>query len=51
MARMFTAETLLRGKALSSFGVHACQTSRYLGHEVRLGRREAANVGNPDERW
>jgi hypothetical protein len=48
---MFTAETLLQGRALSSFGAHACQPSRILGHEVRLGRREAADVGNPDERW
>jgi hypothetical protein len=51
MARMLTAETLLRGITLSSFGAHACQPSRVLGHEVRLGRREAAHHGNPDERW
>jgi hypothetical protein len=48
---MFTAETLLREQAPLSFGAHACQSGPLLGHEQRPERRDAATIGNPDERW
>jgi hypothetical protein len=51
MARMFTAESLLREPTPSSFGAHACQPGSILGHEQTPDRRDAAKVGNPDERW
>jgi len=49
MARMFTAETLLRGKAPSSVGARACELGQGLAHEVRLGRR-GTEPGTPDQR-
>jgi hypothetical protein len=49
MARMFTAETLLQGRTLSSFGAHAWQAGRSVEHDARPERRDAAKAGNPDE--
>jgi hypothetical protein len=51
MARMFTAESLLREPIPLSFGAHTCQPGSLLGHEQKPDRRDAAKVGNPDERW
>jgi len=51
MARMFTAETLLQGRALSSVGARACEPGRSLEHEARSGRRSIAVVGDPGNRW
>jgi hypothetical protein len=51
MARMFTAESLLREQTPSSFGARTCRPGSLLGHEQRPERREAVTVGNPDERW
>ncbi len=51
MARMSTAESLLREQTPLSFGAHACQPGSLLGHEERSERREAVKVGKPDERW
>jgi hypothetical protein len=51
MARMFTAESLLREPTPSSFGAHTCQPGSRLGHEQTPDRRDAVTVGNPDERW
>jgi hypothetical protein len=50
MARMFTAETLLQGRTLSSFGAHAWQAGRSIEPDARSERREnAGRAGNPDE--
>jgi len=51
MARILTAERMLRGQALSSFGEYARQAGRSLDHEAKPGRRDAANTGRPVERW
>jgi hypothetical protein len=51
MARILTAETQLRGKALWSFGAYACPPGQPLDHEQRPGRRESANTGSPGVRW
>jgi hypothetical protein len=51
MARMFTAESLLREQTPSSFGARTCRPGSLLGHEQRPERREAVTVGIPDERW
>ena len=49
MARMFTAETLLQGRTLSSFGAHVCQPAD--SSDTRRGRSVGtlARTGNPDE--
>ena len=51
MARTLTADTLLQGQALSSFGAYACQPGIDLDHEAKPGRRESANAGRPVVRW
>jgi hypothetical protein len=51
MARMFTAESLLREQIPLSFGARTCRPGSLLGHEQMPERREAVTVGNPDERW
>jgi hypothetical protein len=51
MARTLTAETLLQGKALSSFGAYACQPGSSLDDEGTLGRRESADTGRLVVRW
>jgi hypothetical protein len=51
MARMLTAEVLLRETTPLSFGARTCQPGSLLGHQQTPERRDAANVGIPDERW
>ena len=51
MARIFTTERTLQGKALSSFGAYACLSGSRLHTELLPGRRDAANSGRPVVRW
>jgi hypothetical protein len=51
MARIFTAERMLQGRPLPSFGAFACTPGQYLDHEDQPGRRELANAGRPVVRW
>lgn len=51
MARIFTAERMRGGQALSSFGAYACQPGSRLHSEPKPGRRDAANAGSPVVRW
>ncbi len=51
MARMLTAETLLEGRALSSFGACAWRPGLSLSDEGQPGRREAGDPGRPVVRW
>ena len=50
MARMLTAELLLREPTPLSFGARTCQSGSLLGHEQTPERRDAVIFGNPDER-
>jgi hypothetical protein len=50
MARISSAERMLQGQPLSSFGVLACQPGSYLDHE-KPGRRDLAKAGRPVVRW
>jgi hypothetical protein len=47
MTRTFTAESLLQGMSLSSFGAVACQPGQRLDHEPKPERRDLANAGSP----
>jgi hypothetical protein len=51
MARMFTADSLLQGRTLSSFGAHACEPEQLLGCEETFGSRDIATRGEPGNRW
>jgi hypothetical protein len=51
MTRSLTAESMLQGLALSSFGAYACRPGSLLGQGHRLGRRDSANSGTPGGRW
>ena len=50
MARTHTAERMLQGQSLSSFGAFAC-TPGYLDHEAKPERRELGEAGIPVVRW
>ena len=50
MARHRTAELMLLGLPLSSFGALACRPGS-LDHEQQPGRRDLALTGDPVERW
>jgi hypothetical protein len=50
MARHRTAELMLLGLPLSSFGAPACRPGS-LDHEQKPGRRDLALAGEPVERW
>ena len=50
MARIHTAERMLQGMSLSSFGALACQ-GLYLHPENDPMRRELAEAGRPVPRW
>jgi len=50
MARTFTAERMLQGRTLSSFGALACKPGQHLDHE-KPARPELANAGRPVVRW
>jgi len=47
MALVLASQLMLRGTALSSFGVIACQHGLRLGREPRLGQRDASYTGIP----
>lgn len=47
MTRTFTAELLLQGMPLSSFGADAYASGQPLDHEQKPERRTAANPGSP----
>jgi len=51
MVRMFTAETQLQGRALSSLGAHAYLPGQLLGTEEAPGCRSIAESGDPGNRW
>jgi hypothetical protein len=51
MARNLTAETMLQGTTLSSFGAYACRPGSVLDQERLLGCRDSANSGRPGGRW
>ena len=51
MARIHTAERMLQGRSLSSFGALACTPGQCLEHEDQPGRRQLANAGRPVVRW
>lgn len=51
MARIHTADQMLQGQSLSSFGALTCLPDLYPNHRDKRERRELADTGMPVERW